>query len=114
MLFRSKISPEVLARQKADKDRWGRRLGWAHTIPREYKGGEIYKADLSLYKNVNVPTRIMVGELSHAGLQGSARTLTDTISGADLIVFKGAGHYGFTSDAPTFVREMVKFFIEEK
>ncbi len=110
----TKISPEVLARQKADKDRWSRRLGWAHTIPREYKGGEVYRADLSLYKSVKVPTRIMVGELSHAGLQESAQTLADTISGADLIVFKGAGHYGFTSDPQTFVREMVKFFIEEK
>jgi pimeloyl-ACP methyl ester carboxylesterase len=56
----------------------------------------------------------MVGELSHQGLQDSAKVLADTISGADLIVFKGAGHYGFTSDPQTFVAEMVKFFIEER
>ena len=110
----TKVRPEVLARQKADTARWARRLAWAHTIPREYKGGEIYKADLALYENVKVPTRIMVGELSHQGLQESAKALADTSPGADLIVFKGAGHYGFTSDAPTFVREMVKFFIEER
>jgi len=110
----TKIGPEVLARQKADKDRWARRLGWAHTIPREYKGGETFVADQSSYKNVKVPTRIMVGELSHQGLQDSARLLADTISASDLIVFKGAGHYGFTSDPQTFVREMVKFFIEER
>lgn len=109
----TKISPETLARQKADTERWARRLGWAHTIPREYKAGEVYAADLSLYKNVHVPTRIMVGEQSHQGLQDSAKLLADTISGSDLIVFKGAGHYGFTSDTPTFVREVVKFFLEE-
>jgi pimeloyl-ACP methyl ester carboxylesterase len=110
----TKISPEVLARQKADTARWARRLGWAHTIPREYKGGEVFVPDHALYKNVKVPTRIMVGEQSHQGLQDSAKVLADTISGADLIVFKGAGHYGFTSDPQTFVAEMVKFFIEER
>jgi pimeloyl-ACP methyl ester carboxylesterase len=110
----TKIGPEILARQKADTARWARRLGWAHTIPREYKGGETFRADLSLYKNVKVPTRIIVGEQSHQGLQDSARLLADTISGADLIVFKGAGHYGFTSDPQTFVREVVQFFKEER
>ena len=51
--------------------------------------------------------------MSHAGLQESAQTLADTIFGADLIVFKGAGHYCFTSDPQTFVREIEKFFKEE-
>ncbi len=110
----TKISPEVLARQKADTARWARRLGWAHTIPREYKAGEIFAADLGLYGNIQVPTRVMVGEQSHQGLQDSARSLADTISGSDLIVFKGAGHYGFTSDPPTFIAELVKFFKEDR
>ena len=109
----TKISPEVLARQKADTARWARRLGWAHTIPREYKAGEVFAADPTLYRNVHVPTRIMVGEQSHQGLQDSARLLADTISGSDLIVFKGAGHYGFSTDPATFVAELVKFFIQE-
>ena len=55
----------------------------------------------------------MVGELSCAGLQESAQTLADTIFGADLIVFKGADHYRFTSDPQPVVREIVKFFKEE-
>jgi pimeloyl-ACP methyl ester carboxylesterase len=110
----TKVTPEVLARQKADTDRWARRLGWAHTIPREYKGTQGFTPDLARYATITVPTRIMVGEKSHEGLHTSARTLADTIKGSDLIVFKGAGHYGFTTDTPTFVAELVKFFKEEK
>jgi pimeloyl-ACP methyl ester carboxylesterase len=108
----TKISPETLARQKADTDRWARRLGWAHTIPREYKAGEVFAADPGRYRAIRVPTRVMVGEQSHRGLQDSARLLVDTIPGSDLIVFKGAGHYGFTTDTQTFVREVVNFFEE--
>ena len=106
----TKISPATLARQKADTARWARRLGWAHTIPREYKGGEVFAADHARYATISVPTRIMVGEQSHAGLQDSAETLHRDIAGSDLIVFAGAGHYGFNTAPQTFVSQLVNFF----
>jgi pimeloyl-ACP methyl ester carboxylesterase len=109
----TKISPESLARQKADA-RWARRLGWAHTIPREYKGAEVFRPDTDRYRAIRVPTRVMVGEKSHDGLQVSARTVVEKIPGSDLIVFVGAAHYGFTTAPGEFTTQLVSFFTEEK
>jgi pimeloyl-ACP methyl ester carboxylesterase len=109
----TKISPEALARQKADAKRWARRLGWAHTIPREYKGAEVFRPDTDRYRAIGVPTRVMVGEKSHDGLQVSARTVTEKVAGSDLIVFAGAAHYGFTTAPGEFTTQLVSFFTEE-
>lgn len=110
----TKISPESLARQKADKERWTRRLGWAHTIPREYKGAEVFRADTDRYRAIRGPTRVMVGEKSHEGLQVSARTVIEKVPGSDLIVFAGAAHYGFNTAPGDFASQLVSFFTEEK
>jgi pimeloyl-ACP methyl ester carboxylesterase len=109
----TKISPEALARQRADTKRWARRLGWAHTIPREYKGAETFRPDVDRYRAIHVPTRVMVGEKSHEGLQNSARTVIEKIAGSDLIVFAGAAHYGFTTAPGEFATQLVSFFTEE-
>ena len=109
----TRISPQALARQKADAARWRRRLGWAHTIPREYKGTQIFKADWSRYGAIDVPIRVMIGEKSHDGLKNSTRKLTETIPGSEMMVFSGAAHYGFTTAPETFATEVVRFFKHE-
>jgi pimeloyl-ACP methyl ester carboxylesterase len=109
----TKISPETLARQKADTARWARRLGWAHTIPREYKGTRSFTVDMSRYAAIAVPTRVMIGEKSHDGLQTSAKMVLETIPESDLIVFSGAGHYGFTTAPGDFATQLVSFFAQE-
>jgi pimeloyl-ACP methyl ester carboxylesterase len=110
----TKISPEALARQKADTERWARRVGWAHTIPREYKGNQSFVLDLGRYADIRVPTRVMVGEKSHDGLQGSARLIGETVPGGELIVLKGAAHYGFNTAPEAFAAEVTKFFTEDQ
>ncbi len=107
------LKPEQVERQKRDADRWARRLGWAHTIPREYRGTQAFKADVSRFAKISVPTRILIGEQSHGGLQTSAKTVLETIEGSDLVTFKGAGHYGFNSAPASFVAEVVRFFEED-
>jgi len=108
------LKPEHLARQKADKARWARRLGWAHTIPREYRGTQAFQVDLSRFAGISVPTRVMIGEQSHGRLQEAAQAVLNRVKGSDLVTFTGAGHYGFTSAPATFVAEVVRFFEENE
>lgn len=89
---------------------WQGRLAAAHTLPRELRADEQFRADFARYTNVSVPTLLLIGGDSPPFLVEPSRRLERAIPGARLATMPGQQHVAMNT-APDLFLELVLEFL---
>lgn len=92
---------------------WNTRLSAALTVPREIESRLKYRFEPERFRNVNVPTLMLVGDKSPAYLQAAARTVHAALPNCELSVLLGQGHVAMDS-APDMFAARVLAFLERQ
>jgi pimeloyl-ACP methyl ester carboxylesterase len=106
------LPDEAIAKQRALTEGWAMRLGMAHTMPRELLALRGYEFDAARFSPLRAPLRVLVGEKSAAHSQATARALSQAVSGSELVVLAGQGHFAMLTAPALFAENLIDFFAE--
>jgi pimeloyl-ACP methyl ester carboxylesterase len=104
------LPEEAIAKQRALTESWATRLGMAHTMPRELLALRDYEFDPAHFAGIAAPMRILVGEKSAAHSHATARSLTQAVPGAELLILAGQGHFAMLTAPDRFTEALTDFF----
>src|SRR5665213_1378189 len=104
------LPEEAIAKQRALTESWSIRLGMAHTMPRELLALRDYEYDPAHFAGITAPMRILVGEKSAAHSHATARSLTQAVPGAELLILAGQGHFAMLTAPDRFAEALTDFF----
>lgn len=111
VLFYSRVgisSQEIKLMQSTPE--WHERVNSAHTILRESRFTEQYKFNQNHYKNLQVPTLLMVGSESPPWAKASTETLNRTLPNSSILELPGQKHTAMVTAPDMFVKELTRFF----
>jgi pimeloyl-ACP methyl ester carboxylesterase len=114
ILFRelAQVSPEELAGLR-DSPMWPARLASAHAVPRETRVEEQYEFDAQRFRNLRIPTLLLLGgespRLFVEGTQAIAAALPD----GRIAVMPGQRHVAMNTAPDMFLRHVLTFLLDE-
>lgn len=85
---------------------WQHRLAAAHTLGREVREANAYRADPARLGAIDVPVRILLGTETTAALKRAAHASRRAVPGADLVELPGHGHAAMDADPEMFVAQV--------
>lgn len=91
---------------------WPARIRAAHTVLREMADAD-YRFEPDRFRDLKVPTLLLVGEKSPDELTAPARALGRVLPNSQVAVLKGQGHIAMTT-APDIFLQAVKSFLASK
>jgi pimeloyl-ACP methyl ester carboxylesterase len=85
---------------------WEHRLAAAHTLAREMRAANAYRADPARLSSIHVPVRILLGTATTPSLTRAAHAAHEAVPGAELVELPGHGHAAMDADPPMFVGQV--------
>jgi pimeloyl-ACP methyl ester carboxylesterase len=85
---------------------WQHRLAAAHTLGREVRGANEYRAEQAGFDAIDVPVRILLGTETTPALTRAAHASQLAVPGAELVELPGHGHAAMDADPPMFVAQV--------
>jgi len=95
---------DVLKREPA----WQARLAAAHTLVREM-GDENYRFEPARFKDLAVPTLLLLGEKSPPFLKKPTEKLAAALPNSQVVVLPGQGHAAMSTAPELFINEIIQF-----
>jgi pimeloyl-ACP methyl ester carboxylesterase len=103
-----RMGPEAREAYKASPA-WPGRLAAAHTLPREMRAQGKYKFEAERFKNLNVPTLLLLGGASPERFQAATDVLKSALPNSQTVILPGQGHIAMDTAPQLFVDEVVRF-----
>ncbi|MCU0521116.1 MAG: alpha/beta hydrolase [Anaerolineae bacterium] len=88
---------------------WPERLATAHTLPREMRAEEGYTFDAQRFKNLSVPTLLLLGGESSDIERASTEALGEALPNSRIAVMPGQQHLAMYAAPDLFLREVLAF-----
>jgi pimeloyl-ACP methyl ester carboxylesterase len=88
---------------------WQALVSAAHAIPRELRAGRAYGLDPERFGDLGVPTLMLSGGESPAGLRKAAEAVKEALSDSRLVVMAGQGHTAMDTGTELFTTEVLRF-----
>jgi pimeloyl-ACP methyl ester carboxylesterase len=85
---------------------WQARLAAVHTLAREARAANAYRADPERMRSIGVLVRILLGTETTPALTRAAHVAADAVPGAELVELPGHGHAAMDADPPLFIRQV--------
>ncbi len=114
ILFYSKVAmmqPEEIEQMKMSPS-WAGRIMSAHTLSREMRAHDQYVFNTERFKNMKIPTLLLVGGDSPESLLGSTNALASVLVNCQVKVMPGQQHVAMLT-APEMFADLVAQFILE-
>ena len=91
---------------------WPARLAAAHTLPREMRAQKRYRFTPERFKDLKIPTLLLLGGDSPVFFRSAADLLNATLPDCRITVLPGQGHIAMDTSPDLFVREVINFLAE--
>jgi pimeloyl-ACP methyl ester carboxylesterase len=85
---------------------WEHRLAASHTLARELRAANAYRADPGSLSAIDVPVRFLLGTETTPALTRAAHAAHVAVPGAELVELSGHGHAAMDADPPMFVSQV--------
>lgn len=92
---------------------WQARLAAAHTIPRELRASETYRFEPEQFKDLRVPTLVLIGGDSPAIFKEAEKAVDETLPNSRIVVMPGQGHAAMDTGTDLFTTEVLRFLTAE-
>lgn len=102
-----KMPEKEIARLRAERV-WQARLAAAHTLVREMANAD-YVFDPERFRNLAVPTFLLLGENSPPSLKKPTELLASVLPSSRVVVMPGQGHVAMSTAPELFLREVIGF-----
>jgi pimeloyl-ACP methyl ester carboxylesterase len=88
---------------------WQARVAAAHTIPRELRAPEAYRFDPERFRDLEVPTLLLIGGDSPATFEEAERAVAQALPSSRMLVLPGQGHVAMDTAPDLFTSEVLRF-----
>lgn len=88
---------------------WEARVAAAHTIPRELRTGETYRFDPERFRNLAIPTLLLLGGDSPAIFEEASKAVSEALPNSRIVVMPGQGHVAIDTAPDLFTTEVLQF-----
>jgi pimeloyl-ACP methyl ester carboxylesterase len=88
---------------------WKDRLAVAHTLPRELRAIDAYEFDAARFREVTIPTLLLLGEKSPLPFTASIEALASVLPNARTVVLRGQQHIAIDTAPELFSQEVLAF-----
>jgi pimeloyl-ACP methyl ester carboxylesterase len=105
------ISPHEIE-QLRSSPAWPARVAAAHTLPRESRAEERYTFDASRFKDLLIPTLLLLGGDSPQFLKKATETVDAALPNSRIAVMPGQQHIAMYTAPDLFVSELTRFLLE--
>jgi pimeloyl-ACP methyl ester carboxylesterase len=101
-------SPEVVEYMRS-LPAWQARVDAAHTIPREARAEEAYRFDPNRFRDLRIPTLLLLGSESPAIFEETAKAVAEALPDSRIVVMAGQGHVAMDTGTDLFTSEVLRF-----
>ena len=101
--------PEEIELLRSQRDDWAVRLRNAPTIPREMRGEQRYVFTPDRFRNMRIPTMLLVGGSSPPSEMQNAKGVSEGLPDARVVVLPGQRHTAMITAPEAFTREVIRF-----
>ena len=98
---------------RSQRDAWQRRLANAPTVPRELRAEERYEFVLERFRDVQIPTLLLVGGDSPSRELRNAGTVARALPNARVVILPDQQHLAMFTAPELFIEEVVAFLEED-
>ena len=102
------VPPEAMAEMRT-RPAWAARVAAAHTIPRELRALETYRFAPERFRNVTIPTLLLLGSTSPDSMGQATRAVAEVLPNAQTVVLPGQGHVAMDTATDLFTTEVLRF-----
>jgi pimeloyl-ACP methyl ester carboxylesterase len=102
------LPPETVEHMRS-QPAWQALVDAAHTIPRELRAGKAYRLDPGRFRALGVPTLLLSGGESRAGLRKATEAIKEALSDSRIVVMAGQGHMAMDTGTELFTTEVLRF-----
>ena len=88
---------------------WQARVAAAHTIPREMRGSEGYVFEPERFRQLRVPTLLLLGGDSPPFFRAAIESVHATLPNSQIVVLPGQQHTAINTAPALFVGEVLRF-----
>ena len=88
---------------------WQARVAAAHTIPRELRAPEAYRFDPERFRDLEVPTLLLIGGDSPATFEEAEKAVAQALPSSRILVLPGQGHVAMDTATDLFTTEVLRF-----
>jgi pimeloyl-ACP methyl ester carboxylesterase len=88
---------------------WQARVAAAHTIPRELRAPEAYRFDPERFRDLEVPTLLLIGGDSPATFEEAEKAVSQALPSSRILVLPGQGHVAMDTATDLFTTEVLRF-----
>jgi pimeloyl-ACP methyl ester carboxylesterase len=88
---------------------WQGRVAAAHTIPRELRAPEAYRFDPERFRDLEVPTLLLLGGESPATFEEGEKAVAQALPSSRILVLPGQGHLAMDTATDLFITEVLRF-----
>jgi pimeloyl-ACP methyl ester carboxylesterase len=88
------------------------RVAAAHTLPRELRAHEAYRFEPERFKNLNVPTLLLLGGDSPPFFKAAIEAIHAAVPNSRIVVLPGQQHIAIDTAPDLFAREVLAFLAE--
>lgn len=103
------MPPEELEQLRSQRDAWAVRLRNAPTLPRELRSEQGYAFEPARFRNMRVPTLLLVGGDSPPREAANANGVAEALPDARVVTLRGQQHIATYTAPELFVSEVVRF-----
>ena len=104
-------SPEVVEYMRS-LPAWQARVDAAHTIPRELRAVKAYRFDPKRFRDLGVPTLLLLGGDSPATFGEAERAVDETLPDSRIVIMPGQGHAAMDTGTDLFTAEVLRFLAD--
>ena len=90
---------------------WKARIAAAHTLVREM-ADEDYQFDPARFKDLTVPTLLLLGEKSPPLLKKPTEKLASILPNRQVVILNGQGHAAMSTAPDLFINEIIQFLLD--
>lgn len=102
------MSEARIERFKAAPD-WATRVASAHTILREMRAGVRYRIDLDRFRDLHVPTLLLLGAHDPPFVREAAEAVDTALPDSRIVVLPGQGHMAIYQAPDLFLAQVLPF-----
>jgi pimeloyl-ACP methyl ester carboxylesterase len=88
---------------------WQARVAAAHTIPRELRAQEAYRFDPERFRDLRVPTLLLIGGESPNTYEEAEKAVAEALLDSRIVVMAGQGHVAMDTATRLFTTEVLRF-----
>ena len=103
--------PEELDRVR-NSPLWNMFVAAAHTLPREMRTVEAYRFDKTRFRDMNIPTLLLLGSKSPVTFHKATNSINDALADCRIRILPDQGHAAIDTGTALFAAEIIRFLDE--